>query len=71
VIGPCSIATVSEQPSRKIDGASASVHQRMMRRSSRERQRLEPHMAYETRISGSGSTSGGGDLVRGQVDDSW
>jgi hypothetical protein len=71
VTGPPSIATVSEQPSRQRDGATASVHQRMMRRSSRAPQRLEPHMAYETGISGSGSTSGGGDLARGQVDDSW
>jgi hypothetical protein len=71
VTGPPSIATVSEQPSRQRDGATASVHQRMMRRSSRAPQRLEPHMAYETDRSGSGSTSGGGDLARGQVDDSW
>ena len=69
--GPPSIATVSEQPSRQRDGAIASVHQRMMRRSSRASQRLEPHMAYETGRSGSGSTSGGGDLARGQVYDSW
>jgi hypothetical protein len=71
VTGPPSIATVSEQPSRQRDGATASVHQRMMRRSSRAPQRLEPHMAYETGRSGSGSTSGGGDLAGGQVDDSW
>jgi hypothetical protein len=71
VTGPPSIATVSEQPSRQRVGATASVHQRMMRRSSRAPQRLEPHMAYETGRSGSGSTSGGGDLARGQVDDSW
>jgi hypothetical protein len=71
VTGPPSIATVSEQPSRQRDGATASVHQRMMRRSSRASQRLEPHMAYETGRSGSGSTSGGSDLARGQVDDSW
>jgi len=43
----------------------------MRRRSSRASQRLEPHMAYETGRSGSGSTSGGSDLARGQVDDSW
>ena len=48
VTGPPSIATGSEQPSRQRDGATASVHQRMMRRSSRASQRLEPHMAYET-----------------------
>jgi hypothetical protein len=71
VIGPPSIATVSEQSSRQRVGATASVHQRMMRRSSRAPQRLEPHIASETGRSGSGSTSGGGDLARGQVDDSW
>jgi hypothetical protein len=71
VTGPPSIATVSEQPSRQRDGATASVHQRMMRRSSRAPQRLEPHMAYETGRSGSGSTSGGDDLAGGQVDVSW
>jgi hypothetical protein len=71
VTGPLSIATVSEQPSRQRDGATASVHQRMMRRSSRAPQRLEPHMAYEIGRSGFGSTLGGGDLARGQVDDSW
>jgi hypothetical protein len=71
VTGPPSIATVSDQPSRQRDGATASVHQRMRRRRSRAPQRLEPHMAYETGRSGSGSTSGGGDLARGQVDDSW
>jgi hypothetical protein len=71
VTGPPSIATVSEQSSRHRDGATASVHQRMMRRSSRASQRLEPHMAYETGRSGSGSTSGGDDLAGGQVDVSW
>jgi hypothetical protein len=71
VTGPPSIATVSEQSSRQRDGATTSVHQRMMRRSSRAPQRLEPHMAYETGISGSGSTSGGGELAGGQVDVSW
>jgi hypothetical protein len=71
VTGPPSIATVSEQPSRQRVGATTSVHQRMRRRSSRAPQRLEPHMAYETGRSGSGSTSGGSDLARGQVDDSW
>jgi hypothetical protein len=71
VTGPPSIATVSEQPHRQRDGATASLHQRMMRRSSRAPQRIEPHMAYETGRSGSGSTSGGSDLARGQFDDSW
>jgi hypothetical protein len=71
VTGPPSIATVLEQPSRQRVGATASVHQRMRRRSSRASQRLEPHMAYETGRSGSGSTSSGSDLARGQVDDSW
>jgi hypothetical protein len=74
VTGPPSIATVSEQSSRQRVGATTSLHQRMRRRSNREPQRLEPHMAYQTgsRSShGSRSTSGGSDLVRGQVDDSW
>jgi hypothetical protein len=71
VTGPPSIATVSEQPSRQRVGATTSVHQRLMRRSSRAPRRLEPHIASETGRSGSGSTSGGGDLARGQVHDSW
>jgi hypothetical protein len=71
VTGPPSIVTVSEQPSRQRVGATTSMHQRMMRRSNRASQRLELHMAYETGRSGSRSTSGGGDLAKGQVDDSW
>jgi hypothetical protein len=71
VTGPPSIATVSEQSSRQRVGATTSEHHRLMRRSSRAPRRLEPHIAYETSRSGSGSTSGGGDLVRGQVDDPW
>lgn len=71
VTGPPSIATVSEQSSRQRVGATALVHQRLMRRSSKAPRRLEPHIASETGRSGSGSTSGGGDLARGQVDDSW
>jgi hypothetical protein len=71
VTGPPSIAIVSEQPSRQRVGATTSVHQRLLRRSSRAPWRLEPHIASETGRSGSGSTSGGGDLARGQVHDSW
>jgi len=71
VIGPPSIAIVSEQPSRQRDGAIASVHQRMRGRKSRAPQRLEPQMAYEMGRSSSGSTSGGSYSARGQVDDSW
>jgi hypothetical protein len=71
VTGSSSIATVSEQPSRKRVGATTSVHQRLMRRSSREPQRLEPHIDFEKGRSGYGSTSSGGDLARGQVHDSW
>jgi hypothetical protein len=41
VIGPPSIATISEQSSRQRVGATTSVHQRMLRRSSRAPQRLE------------------------------
>jgi hypothetical protein len=70
VTSPPSIATISEQPSKQRVGATASVHQRMRRRSSRAPQRLEPHLATETGRSGSGSTSGGSYLARGQVDDS-
>jgi hypothetical protein len=71
VIGPPSIATVSNQSSRQRVGATTSVHQRLMRRSSKAPQRLKPHIDFETGRSSSGSTSGGGDLARGQVDDSW
>jgi hypothetical protein len=71
VIGPPSIAIVSEKSSRQRVGATNLVHQRLMRRSNRAPQRLEPHIASEMGRSGSGSTSGGGDLARGQVDDSW
>jgi hypothetical protein len=71
VTGPPSIATVSEQLSRQRVGATTSVHQRLMRRSNRAPRRLEPHIASEMGRPGSGSTSGGGDLARGQVDDSW
>jgi hypothetical protein len=71
VTGPPSIATVSEQSSRYRVGVTALDHQRLMRRSSRAPRRLEPHIASETGRSGSGSTSGGGDLARGQVHDSW
>jgi hypothetical protein len=71
VTGPPRIASVSEQPSRQRVGATTSEHQRLMRRSSRAPRRLEPHLASETGRSGSGSTSGGSYLARGQVDDSW
>jgi hypothetical protein len=71
VTGPPNIATVSEQSSRQRVGATTSVHQRMRRRNNRAPQRLEPHIASEMGRSGSGSTSGGGDLARGQVHDSW
>jgi hypothetical protein len=71
VTGPPSIATVSEQPSRQRVGATTSVHQRLMRRINRAPWRLEPHIASETGRSSSGSTSGGSDLARFQVDDSW
>jgi hypothetical protein len=38
---------------------------------SRASRRLEPHLASEMGRLGSGSTSGGSYLERGQVDDSW
>jgi hypothetical protein len=66
---PPMIATVLEQPSRQRVGATASEHQRLMRRSSGAPRKLEPHLATEMGISGSGSTSGGSYLARGQVDD--
>jgi hypothetical protein len=68
VIGPPGIASVSDLSSRQRVGAGASEHQRLMRRS-RAPQRLGPHLAMETSRSGSGSTSGGSHLVRGQVED--
>jgi hypothetical protein len=71
VTHPPNIATVSEQVSRQRVGATASVHQRLMRSNSRARRRLEPHLASEMGRSGSGSTSSGSYLARGQVDDSW
>jgi hypothetical protein len=71
VTGPPMIASVSKQLSRQRVGATASEHQRLMRRSSKAPRRLEPHLASETGRSGSGSTSGGSYLARGQVDDSW
>jgi hypothetical protein len=71
VTGPPRIASVSELLSRQRVGATTSEHQRLMRRSSRAPRRLEPHLATETSISGSGSTSGGSYLAIGQVDDSW
>jgi hypothetical protein len=71
VTGPPSIATISEQLSRQRVGATILVHQRLMMRSNRAPWRLEPHIAFETRILGSGYTSGGGDLARGQVHESW
>jgi hypothetical protein len=69
VTGPPRIASVSELPSRQRVGATASEHQRLMMRSGRAPRRLEPHLATETGRSGSGSTSGGSYLSRGQVDD--
>jgi hypothetical protein len=50
-------------------GAGDSEHHILMRKSSREPQRIEPHLATETGISSLGSTSGGSHLVRGQFDD--
>jgi hypothetical protein len=70
VTGPPRIASVSELPSKQRVGATTSEHQRLMRRSDRAPRRLEPHLASEIGRSGSGSTSGGSYLARGQVDDS-
>jgi hypothetical protein len=67
VIGPPKTASASELSRQRV-GAGASKHQRLMRRSSRAPQRLEPHLATETGRSGSRSTSGGSYLARGQVE---
>jgi hypothetical protein len=67
VTGPPRTTSVSELPRQRV-GAGASEHQRLMRRSGRAPRRLEPHLATETGISGSGSTSGGSYLARGQVE---
>jgi hypothetical protein len=69
VTGPPRIASVSELSRRQRVGATTSEHQRLMRRSGRAPRRLEPHLATETGKSGSGSTSGGSYLARGQVED--
>jgi hypothetical protein len=69
VTGPPRIASVSELSSRQRVGATASEHQRLMRRSGRAPWRLEPHLATKTGKSGSGSTSSGSYLARGQVED--
>jgi hypothetical protein len=58
VTGPPGIAPVSEFLRQRV-GAGASEHQRLMRRSSRAPQRLQPHLATETGRSSSGSTLGG------------
>jgi hypothetical protein len=68
VIGPLGTASVSELSRQRV-GAGALEHQRLMRRSDRAPQRLEPHLSTETGISGFGSTSGGSYLARGQVED--
>jgi hypothetical protein len=68
VTGPPRTTSVLELSRQRV-GAGASEHQRLMRRSSRAPQRLEPHLAMETGRSASGSTSGGSHLVRGQVED--
>jgi hypothetical protein len=71
VTSPPRITSVSEFSSRQRVGATTLEHQRLMRRSSKAPRRLEPHLASVTGRSGSGSTSGGSYLARGQVDDSW
>jgi hypothetical protein len=67
VTGSPGTASVSELSRQRVS-AGALEHQRLMR-SSKAPQRLEPHLAMETSRSGSGSTSGGSHLVRGQVED--
>jgi hypothetical protein len=67
VTGLPGTASISELSRQRI-GARASEHQRSMRRKSRAPYRIEPHLAMEMSRSGSGSTSGGSHLVRGQVE---
>jgi hypothetical protein len=68
VTGPPGTTSVSELSRQRV-GARASKNQRLMRRRGRAPWRLEPHLATETGRSGSGSTSGGSYLARGQVED--
>jgi hypothetical protein len=70
VIGPPGRTSVSELPRQRV-GATTSEHGRLMRRSTRAPRRLEPQLAIEMGRSGSGSTSSGSYLARGQVADSW
>jgi hypothetical protein len=70
VTGPPGIASVSELSRQRV-GAGALEHQRLMRRSNRAPQRLEPHLAMETGRSASGSTSRGSHWVRDQGEDLW
>jgi hypothetical protein len=68
VTGPPGTTLVSELSRQRV-GAGALEHQRLMRRSGKAPQRLQPHLATETGRSCSGSTSGGSHLVGGQVED--
>jgi hypothetical protein len=58
VTGSPRTTSVSELPRQRV-GAGASghqrLHQRLMRRREREPQRIDPHLATKTSISGSGS----------------
>ena len=65
---PPGTTSVSELSRQRV-GAGTSEHERLMRRSSRARRRIQPHLATETGRSGFGSTSGGSYLARGQVED--
>jgi hypothetical protein len=71
VTGPPRIAIVLEKLSRQRVGATASEHHKLMRMRNMEPRRLEPYLASDMGRLGSGSTSGGSYLARGQVDDSW
>jgi hypothetical protein len=70
VTGPPGTTSVSELSSRQTVGAGASEHQRLMS-VSRAPERLESHLAMETSISVSDSSSGGRPLVRDQGEDLW
>jgi hypothetical protein len=68
VTGPPETTSVLELSRQRV-GVGDSYHQRLMRRSSRVPQRIEPQLVMKTSISGSSCTSGGSHLLRVQVED--
>jgi hypothetical protein len=65
MIGPPSIASVSESLRRQRVGSTALEHQILIRRRSKALERNEPHLATNTGILGSGSNLGESYLARG------